>query len=99
MTPTEMHIDALMEKIEALEAQNDKFFNAYEEARSDNTAHFRKIMELQKENERLKSENARLREALKDIAEKIDCTCRYCVGCNQGSKMINRAEDALEGFK
>jgi hypothetical protein len=49
--------------------------------------------------DRLKAENARLREALEDIAEKIDCTCRYCVGCNQGSKMIERAEEALSDLR
>ena len=35
---------------------HDKLFLAYEECRSDNTAHMRKIIELQNENEKLKSE-------------------------------------------
>ena len=30
-----------------------KLFEAYEQCRADNTAHFRKILELQKENEKL----------------------------------------------
>lgn len=31
----------------------DKLFEAYEECRADNTAHLRKILELQKQNEKL----------------------------------------------
>lgn len=45
----------------------DRLFLAYEECRADNTAHFRKIIELQKENEFLKN---KLAEITKDI-EKI----------------------------
>jgi hypothetical protein len=47
--------------------------------------------------QKLEAENARLREALKEIAEKIDCTCGHCVGCDQGFKMIYVAEEALKG--
>ena len=55
----------------------------------------RSLLEI--ESDYLKAENARLREALKEIAEKIDCTCRHCVGCDQGFKMIYVAEEALKG--
>ena len=36
---------------------NDRYFALYEECRADNTAHFRKIMEQQKQIEKLEAEN------------------------------------------
>ena len=55
MTPTEMHIDALMEKIEKLEAENARLQE--------------QLRLTQVDNNLLMTENARYREAL-DKAEK-----------------------------
>ena len=47
----------------------DKLFLAYEESRADITAHFRKIMELEREIEKLKKQNEIMREALSFYAD------------------------------
>ena len=46
-----------------------KLFQAYEEARADNTAHFRKIMALQKRVEELEAENKKMRDALSKFSD------------------------------
>ena len=47
----------------------DKLFLAYEESRADITAHFRKIMELEREIDKLKKQNEIMREALIEAAQ------------------------------
>ena len=75
---------------------HDKLFLAYEECRSDNTAHMRKIIELQNENEKLKSEMLadmqKLVEALEFYQKHADCNsgvicgnCR-CSFCKRDEK-------------
>lgn len=59
--------------MKARELDQDKLFMAYEECRADNTAHFRKIMELQKENAKLKADLAfavrKMNEALDEVQD------------------------------
>ena len=47
----------------------------------------------------LQAENARYREALEKIENDIECSCRHCVGCDQGSKMSLCAGEALKDNK
>lgn len=49
----------------------DKLFLAYEECRADNTAHFRKILELQKELDESRAEIEKLRAALIRITKNV----------------------------
>ena len=50
----------------------DKLFLAYEESRADITAHFRKIMELEREIEKLKKQNEIMRQALSFYAKEMN---------------------------
>jgi hypothetical protein len=61
MTPTEMHIDALMQKIEKLESENVRVWEIHNEFLNN------KYTSTQKETHQLREENARLREALENI--------------------------------
>ena len=57
----------------ARELDCDKLFQAYEEARADNTAHLRKIIELQKRIEKLEVNRIH---TCHDQCQKIECVQR-----------------------
>ncbi len=63
-------------EIEQVKKENEKLFSVYEECRSDNTAHFRKILELQKENDQLKSKLEVAKKGLEKIKE-LSCSCGF----------------------
>ena len=73
MTPTEMHIDALMEKIEKLEAENAQLKEEkkqwepewFSQAAANAAGYNQALMEIKK----LEAENAKYREALFYISE------------------------------
>lgn len=70
----------------------NRLFEAYEECRADNTAHFRKIMELQKENDFLIK-------ALEKIAKgKIDYPDGVSLGFSHHT-MMEIANDTLRRIK
>lgn len=50
----------------------DKLFLAYEESRADITAHFRKIMELEREIEKLKKQNEIMKKILSFYSDDIN---------------------------
>lgn len=57
----------------------DKLFLAYEEARADRTAHFRKIIELQKELSAKDAEIESLKSELKDTKNELSCLKRAII--------------------
>ena len=61
-------------EIEQLKKEKEKLFSVYEECRSDNTAHFRKILELQKENDQLKS---KLKVAVENFEKIKNLECKH----------------------
>ena len=66
---------------------SNHWFEKYEQARADNTAHFRKIMELQKENEKLTK-------ALKIAESALSSICSH-----DGHKVLGISKNkAVEGF-
>lgn len=97
-TPTEMHIDALMDKIEKLEAKNAEL---HSDSLEDHYEYKRVTTQLIKD---LRDENARYREALEFYAEAWergdyngDLLVRKIGSYDAFEEVHERAREALKG--